>query len=243
MRALGAVGVGLRRCLRWDAHGALALALDQAGHGPSVVALGTRARWCWSLITASVAVRFACLFAHALRVVATAVGGMKGSAPGASLRELERLGDLARVGNEVRVHDDWGAEYAQMSPEDRLQLEAAMRDASLQERPMDGSDVEFMREWEALQASYQMPQNSNTQGQPPQRSEVYVFQPGNPFLESANPFQEGCGALVSCAVSQCLVLTELLQCCPLWSRQAGRGDFGFRGYIAEKSPYVQLCVA
>jgi hypothetical protein len=79
---------------------------------------------------------------------------MKGSAPGARLQEIERLGELARAGNELRppvsLNEEWGAEYEAMTADDRAQLDAAMREVQLAADPRD--PVDYVRDWEALMA-------------------------------------------------------------------------------------------
>ena len=118
---------------------------------------------------------------------------MKQSGPGASLREIERLGELARIAREGApqgqqgLDEAWDAELQTMGADDRAQLEAVMRDME-RARMAPAAQEDVLREWESLQAGLGGMSGPVTA---PQRPRDYTFQPGNPFMDSANAFQEG----------------------------------------------------
>ncbi len=113
---------------------------------------------------------------------------MKPGAP--SLRDIERLGELARLAREgaapVATTEGLDAawELQSMDADDRAQLEAVMREMERQ-RPPVGQQQDVLREWETLQAGLAGPVAA------PQRPREYTFQLDNPFMDSANPFHEG----------------------------------------------------
>ncbi len=129
------------------------------------------------------------------RCASKAVIAMKSNELSKRLDRVERLSELARQrepgAQPPRLHEDWEADFERMNEDDAAHAELVRRELERTNGVMGQEDPEVLRAYEEYQASLGDGLNRDERTGRATQNREYVFHPDNPFLESANPYQEG----------------------------------------------------